>query len=142
VAGVKRFEDLIAYQRSVELRDLVYDLTGAGRVAADTRFRDQLRDSACSPPRNLAEGFTRFTPREFARFVTIAKGSIAETQNHLSHGLRQGYFTPPDYERAWRLSCRTMAAVAGLGRYLRSCKPTKPPVARRTARREAPSEEP
>ena len=122
MAGVKRFEDLIAYQRSVELRDLVYDMTASARLSTDGCFRDQLRDSACSAPRNLAEGFSRYSPREFNRFATIARGSLAETQNHLKHGLRQGYFSPPEYDRAWRMSCRAMAAVAGLARYLRSCK--------------------
>ena len=122
VAGVKRFEDLIAYQRAVELRDLVYDMTASPRLASDTRFRDQVRDSACSAPRNLAEGFSRFAPRDFARFVTIARGSIAETQNHLTHGLRQGYFTPNAYDQAWKLSCRAMAAIAGLAKYLRNCR--------------------
>jgi four helix bundle protein len=125
VAGVKRFEDLIAYQRTVELRDIVYDITEGGRVGTDRRFRDQLRDSACSAPTNISEGFSRYSPREFARFVAIARGSLAETQNHLKHGLRQGYFAPPDYERAWALSCRAMSAVGGLGRYLRSCKGSK-----------------
>ena len=122
MAGVKRFEDLIAYQRTVELRDLVYDMTGGARLSTDGRFRDQVRDSASSAPRNIAEGFSRYSPREFARFTVIARGSLAETQNHLKHGLRQGYFAPPDYERAWKVSCRAMAAVGGLGRYLRSCK--------------------
>ncbi|MEO7789407.1 MAG: four helix bundle protein [Vicinamibacterales bacterium] len=125
VAGIKRFEDLVAYQRSVELRDVVYDITHGGRVSADRRFRDQLRDSACSAPSNIAEGFSRYSPREFARFVAIARGSLAETQNHLKHGLRQGYFAPPDYDRAWAVSCRAMSAVGGLGRYLRSCKGSK-----------------
>ena len=122
MAGVKRFEDLIAYQRSVALRDLVYDLTSTGAGVVDWRFRDQIRDSASSAPRNLAEGFGRYSPQDFRRFVTIARGSLAETQNHLAHGLRQGYFTPADYERAWALSCRALAAVAGLGRYLKNCK--------------------
>ena len=122
VAGVKRFEDLIAYQRTVELRDLLYDMTAGPRLSTDARFRDQVRDSASSAPRNIAEGFSRYSPREFARFTTIARGSIAETQNHLKHGLRQGYFAPPDYDRPWRISCGAMAAVGGLGRYLRSCK--------------------
>lgn len=122
MAGVKRFEDLIAYQRSAELRDLVYDLTASPAGMRDERFRSQIRDASASAPRNLAEGFGRYTPRDFRRFVTIARGSLSETQNHLTHGLHQGYFTPTDYERAWNLSCRALAAVAGLGRYLKGCK--------------------
>jgi len=122
VPGVQRFEDLIAYQRSAALRDLVYDLTSTGAGLVDWRFRDQIRDSASSAPRNLAEGFGRYSPQDFRRFVTIARGSLAETQDHLAHGLRQGYFRPADYDRAWALSCRALAAISGLSRYLKSCK--------------------
>ena len=121
VAGVRCFDDLIAYQRAVELRDAVYAMTGGTVEARDRRFRDQIRDAAASAPRNLAEGFGRFSPREFARFATIARGSITETQNHLRHGLRQRYFSQSQHDAAWNLSRRAMAATAGLIRYLKSC---------------------
>ena len=123
VAGVRCFDDLIAYQRAVELRDLIYAMTEGSVEARDRRFRDQIRDAAASAPRNLAEGFGRFSPRDFARFATIARGSITETQNHLRHGLRQRYFSQSQHDAAWKLSRRAIAATAGLIRYLKSCDP-------------------
>lgn len=115
MGGVRSFVDLIAYQRSVELRDLIYDITAGNRLETDRRFRDQIRDAACSAPRNLAEGFARFSSRDFARFAAIARGSIAETQNHLTHGLRQSYFSKDKYGAAWNLSCLPWPQRRGWG---------------------------
>ena len=53
--GVKRFDDLDIWQLSVELRDEINRLTDAGAVAKDFAFRNQIRDSASSAPRNIAE---------------------------------------------------------------------------------------
>jgi 23S rRNA-intervening sequence protein len=35
------------------------------------------------PKRNTSEGFGRYHPKEFARFLRIAAGSLQETKNHL-----------------------------------------------------------
>jgi hypothetical protein len=37
-----------------------------------------------SAPRNIAEGFGRYDPREFARYLRIARASLMETRNHLN----------------------------------------------------------
>jgi four helix bundle protein len=70
---------------------------------------------------NLAEGFGRYYPRENAYFVRVAKASLAETQDALLKCRRRKYWPPADFERAWRLSCRTMKAVPNYLRYLESC---------------------
>jgi hypothetical protein len=62
VTAVKRFEDLIVWQLAVAVRDSVYVLTGSARASCDFAFRQQIRDSASSAPRNIAEGFQRDTP--------------------------------------------------------------------------------
>jgi four helix bundle protein len=120
--GIRRFEDFDAWKLSVELRDLIYRVTESGTVLNDGRFRDQIRDAASSAPRNIAEGFGRFVPKDFANFTRMAKASLMETQNHLMHGLEEKYFSKADYERAWRLSKRALGATRGLHNYLRSCK--------------------
>ena len=120
--GVTRFEDLDAWKLSTELRDLVYQMTESGRVLDDRRFRDQIRDAASGAPRNIAEGFGRFNPREFEQYTRWAKASLMETQNHLLHGKTEKYFSQADFEKAHRLSKRAVGATKGLNRYLRSCK--------------------
>jgi four helix bundle protein len=121
MAGVRRFEDLIAWQVAVQLRNCVYLLTDQGTVLKDWKFRNQVRDAACSAPRNIAEGFGRFDPPEFARFINIARGSLAETQSQLIHGRDRGYFSEKDFTTAWRLACRALRASNRLHAYLRRC---------------------
>jgi four helix bundle protein len=121
VAIARRFEDLVVWQLAVMLRRLVYRLTGAGPSSKDFKFRDQIRDSACSAPRNIAEGFKRFDPPEFAQFMKVAAASLAETQNHLLHGREEQYFSEADFTDAWRISCRALRAANRLHSYLRDC---------------------
>ena len=120
--GVTRFEDFDAWKLSTELRDLVYQMTESGRVLSDRKFRDQIRDAAAGPPRNIAEGFGRFNPKEFEQYTRWAKASLMETQNHLLHGKKEKYFSQGDFDKAYRLSKRALGATKGLNSYLRSCK--------------------
>jgi four helix bundle protein len=122
VAGVRRFEDLDAWKLAVQLRDLVYKLTASGKVLRDPRFRDQIRDSASSGPRNISEGFGRFNPKENAQYCRIAKASIDETKNHLLHGRTEQYFDEVNTLAGVRLARRARGATIGLIRYLESCK--------------------
>ena len=85
----------MAWQLAQELSLEVFAATANGPIARDFRFRDQVRDSAASSARNIAEGFGRWSPGDFARFLRYAKASFAETRHHLLDGEQRGYFPPP-----------------------------------------------
>jgi hypothetical protein len=55
--------DLIVWQLSVRVRDRVDVLVDSEPASRDFKFRDQIRDSAASAPRNISEGFLRLEPR-------------------------------------------------------------------------------
>ena len=67
--GARSFEDLVAWQLSRHLHSEVVEFTANGAAARDFHYRDQIRASSASAPANIAEGFARFRPREFARFL-------------------------------------------------------------------------
>ena len=119
MSGVRRFEDLVVWQLAVRIRDRVDALVESGPAARDFKFRDQIRDSGASAPRNVAEGFLRFNPAEFAYFMNVARSSLAETQNHLLHGKERKYFNETDFKDLWRLTCRALKAANRLHAYLR-----------------------
>jgi four helix bundle protein len=119
--GARKFEELIAWQLATQFKDWAYDVSSRGRMMGDPKFRANWRDAACSAPRNLAEGFVKFEASEFARFTNIAKGSLAELQNHMLQGRPLGYFEEADYEVGWRLLCRAFRATSRLHAYLRGC---------------------
>jgi four helix bundle protein len=126
--GVRRFEDLIAWQLAYELQNEVFAFTSTGLAIRDLRYCDQIRDSARSATRNTAEGFGRFAPREFNRFLQIAAGSLHETKNHLQDALDRGYLNGALHERLRRLTLRAIKANSQLRRYLRTA--TAPPEPR------------
>lgn len=68
------FEDLEVWKRGCGLAVFVYEIL---QESKDYGFRDQMQRSAVSIPSNIAEGYER-TDKDFARFLTIAKGSAAE----------------------------------------------------------------
>jgi four helix bundle protein len=80
--GVHRFEDLIVWQLSVKIQQEASAILARPDVRRDGRFCEQLRNSTRSTPANIAEGFGRYSPREFARYLQIASGSLHESKNH------------------------------------------------------------
>jgi four helix bundle protein len=129
VSGVKRFEELFAWQRMHELNMEVWKITNEPPAARDFGFRDQIRDACDSATRNIAEGFGRFNPREFAHFLDISRGSAQEARSLLRKGLEVGYWPQDEFERLDSLANRGIQAIAKLQRYLRS------PQAKRNADR-------
>jgi four helix bundle protein len=73
------FEDLEVWKRGCRLAVSVYELLADCR---DFGLRDQMQRSAVSVPSNIAEGYER-TPKDFIRFLIIAKGSCAELRTQL-----------------------------------------------------------
>jgi four helix bundle protein len=106
--GVRRYEDLEAWQLADELKREVYALTATEPASRDFKFRDQIRDSAASSTKNIAEGFGRFSPGDNARFVEISVSSTMETKDSLKDGVDRGYFTPARAVRAQQLAERSI----------------------------------
>ena len=110
-------ENLLAWQLCEELADLVMAITAEGPSSRDFPFCDQIRRASGGPAPNIAEGFGRFTPREFAHYLRIAISSLMETRTFLLRGRRRSYW-PPDTcaaalalcERALEVTRRLLAA--------------------------------
>jgi four helix bundle protein len=117
---VQSFTELDAWQLANELTLGVYDLIRADKVQRDVDFVRQIRNAAASAPRNIAEGFGRYQPREFGQDLQVANGSLLEASNHLQDGVDRGYFTPEQIEPLLVLARRASAATTALARYLRT----------------------
>ena len=138
VATAYRYEDLHVWQLAAALRDKVCDLTESGVASRDFDFRDQIRSSSSSAPANIAEGFGRFEPGEFAYFLRIARGSLLETRNHLQDARARKYFTETDIRDMLKLQVRATIAATRLLKDLKSCKRKDRPNRRRTPEPEPP----
>jgi len=117
--GVRRYRDLECWQLASELKMRVYAATTADGVRRDRRFCDQIRDAARGGPRAIAEGFARFRPADFARFLEYARASLIETQNHLDDARDCRYIDSATHDELIVLADRAIGAVTSLRRYLK-----------------------
>ena len=120
MSGIRRFEELKAWQAARDLTREVYRASASGEIARDFSFQKQLRSAAVSAMANIAEGFNRARPGEFGQFLSIAKGSCAEVQSHLYVALDAGYFDPPTYSELRRLSDEAIRLTTALRASLRA----------------------
>ena len=129
MAGARHFTGLVAWQLADEVRRVLFELSNDGPAARDLEYRRQLRRAADSACDNIAEGFGRYSHREFARFLVIAKSSLDEAESQVLGGLDKGYFLPEDAAAARTTIARARRAILGLKRYLATSQaPTSPQV--------------
>ncbi|MFA5700759.1 MAG: four helix bundle protein [Desulfuromonas sp.] len=121
---VRRFEDLIAWQKARALTQLIYWLTRETPLAQDFGLRDQIQRASVSVLSNIAEGFDRSTPTEFHRFLVIAKGSCAEVRAQLYVAMDAQLISISQFEKAKMLAEETSRVIAGLRRSVETQKMT------------------
>src|SRR5580765_4017643 len=108
------FRDLVCWRLSYELKCEVLAFTSTGRATRDFKYCEQIQESSASAPRNIAEGFGRFRPRDSARFYEIARASLIETRNHLIDGRDRGYLDDNLYFRLMNLARAAIKATTNL----------------------------
>jgi four helix bundle protein len=74
------YSELRAWQSARLFKLAIYRLIAEKPLARDVRLCEQLRESARSAVSHVAEGYGRFYPADFARFLGMAKASIIEAQ--------------------------------------------------------------
>ena len=88
---VKCYEELVAWQKAMELAKRVYILQKQLPKEEVYSLGDQIRRAVVSIPSNIAEGFGRESVNEFKRFLSIARGSLFETKTQLQLADSLGY---------------------------------------------------
>ncbi|WP_300023621.1 four helix bundle protein [uncultured Maribacter sp.] len=86
--AVKRFEDLLVWQKSQDLAVLVYQ---EFITLKDYSFKDQISRASVSISNNIAEGFDRKTNPDFIRFLYFAASSNSEVRSMLYLSERLNY---------------------------------------------------
>jgi four helix bundle protein len=79
-ASVRSHRDLVVWRRSLDLAEHVYALAARFPPAEQFRLTSQITRSAVSAAANIAEGNARGSAKEYAHFLSIAKGSLMETE--------------------------------------------------------------
>jgi four helix bundle protein len=80
---VTRFEDLKCWQAARIVVKEIFVVCKSGPLAVDFDTKSQLRRAALSMMNNIAEGFGRFSQKEFIRFLDFSKSSALEVESML-----------------------------------------------------------
>jgi four helix bundle protein len=123
------FRELRAWQTARAFKLGVYRLIDVGPLSRDDTLKHQLREAAASCVSHIAEGFGRFDPADFARFVKMSKASVMECQNHLQDAVDRRHITDDVRQEHEERSNAALREIAGLLDYLQS------PEAKRNAER-------
>jgi hypothetical protein len=78
--AAKSFQELIVWQRAIELTTALYKLTQQFPGVEIYGLTSQLRRAGVSVASNIAEGYGRGTRGEYRNFLGIARGSTLEIQ--------------------------------------------------------------
>jgi four helix bundle protein len=125
MAGVRDHKELDAWQLADAVRTAVRELTAESGFEAHIGLRTQLRRASESGCANIAEGFSRYQPKDNARFLRIAKGSLSETIEHLSSATGLGLVEATRAAQISVLARRSRGACTQLIRYLEHAKAPK-----------------
>jgi len=117
VARITSFRDLVAWQKAMNLADLVYDLTEDFPARERFGLAYQLRKSAVSIPSNIAEGSRHKTP-SYAHHLVIALGSHAELDTQCELATRRRFIKSDDQARLQHLIDEVGRIIHGLARSL------------------------
>jgi four helix bundle protein len=125
----KTFRDLRAWQAARAFKLSVYALIELPPLSRDERLSTQLREAAASAVSHISEGFGRFDPPDFARFVKMGKASLLECQNHLQDAVDRRYISEKTRQELDARAQEALIEIGGLLDYLQS------PEAKRNAER-------
>jgi four helix bundle protein len=98
------FEKLDVWQEAIQFADLVYEVTASFPDEERFGLTNQMRRAAVSISSNLAEGSSRMSYTDFARFVEIATGSLFEVVSQTKIALRRKMIRQNNYNENLRRS--------------------------------------
>jgi len=122
MVSIKKFEEIIAWQKARELNAKIYFITNNAAISKDYGLRDQMRRSSISVMSNIAEGFERKGDKEFLRFLSISKSSCAELKSQLYAAYDVKLISVEDFEMLISGADEVSKLIQGFKSYLKKSK--------------------
>lgn len=114
------FEKLDVWRRAVDFAASVYDCTKAFPTEERFGITSQMRRAVVSVSSNIAEGSSRSSRADFARFVELAVGSLYELVSQGFIARKQGLLEEQAFQKLYSESEELIRMLSGLRNHLRS----------------------
>jgi four helix bundle protein len=111
------FEKLDVWQKAITFADLIYSQTREFPNEERFGLTNQLRRAAVSLS-NIAEGSSRMSQTDFARFVEIAAGSVFEVTSQVFVPRKQSLITDGQFETIYQRAEELSSMLSGLRKSL------------------------
>ncbi len=117
---INSHRDLVVWQKAMDLAVEVYRLSADFPREETYRLTSQITRAAASVPANIAEGHARGTRKDYANFLSIAKGSLMETETFLTLAVALKYVKKEKSEIAFSLITEVSKMLTVLRNRIRS----------------------
>jgi four helix bundle protein len=114
----RNYQDLIAWQKAMDLAVAVYDVTKGFPAEERYGLTSQVRRASVSVPSNIAEGQGRGRRAEFRRLLSISHGSVREVETQIILSTRLGFLSETRSNEILRLAGEVGRLVTGLAQSL------------------------
>ena len=95
---MRNFRKLDIWKKAIELTKLIYKITVDFPITEKYGLKSQIQRAAVSVASNIAEGSSRRSEVDFARFLEMSIGSAFEVETQLIIGEELGYISKSNYE--------------------------------------------
>jgi len=112
------FEKLEVWQKAILLADKVYGITRAFPDEERFGLTNQMRRAAVSISSNIAEGSSRISRPDFARFIEIATGSLFEVVSQTRTALNENFLSQAQHDKIYAAAEEQSKILSGLRKSL------------------------
>jgi len=116
---IRSYRDLEVWQKAVALAVETYQLARKFPKTEQYGLSSQLQRASVSVAANIAEGHGRHGLGEYLHHLSIANGSLMETETHLVVAHRLAYVSSTQVDRVLSLSAEVGRMLSGLTRSLK-----------------------
>ncbi|NLV42256.1 MAG: four helix bundle protein [Candidatus Hydrogenedentes bacterium] len=121
--GMKSYRDLEVWKQAMDMVVAVYGLTGEFPAQEKYGLASQMQRAAVSVPANIAEGYARLHRGDYVHHLSMARGSLAELETHITLAVRLEYVPREKAVEIWNTTQEVGKMLTGLISSLR--RPSK-----------------
>lgn len=111
---MRDFRKIKAWQLADDLAVAVYEVSKSFPREEIYGITSQMRRAAASVAANIVEGASRESAKDYAHFLQIARGSLAETQYFMHLAGRLGYLSDTQANELGEMARQVFACLHGL----------------------------